>query len=47
MVAFCAELLPKYMLPAAFALRRTPPKTSTGKIDRQSLSAQALGDLLG
>jgi acyl-CoA synthetase (AMP-forming)/AMP-acid ligase II len=42
MVAFCAEIIPKYMIPETFAFRETLPKTSTGKIDRQSLNAEAL-----
>ena len=42
MVAFCAEIIPKYMIPEAFAFRETLPKTSTGKIDRQTLNAEAL-----
>ncbi len=42
MIAFCAEIIPKYMIPEAFAFRETLPKTSTGKIDRQTLNAEAL-----
>jgi len=41
MVAFCAEIIPRYMIPEAFAFRETLPKTSTGKIDRQTLGAEA------
>jgi amino acid adenylation domain-containing protein len=35
--AFCAERLPKYMLPERIELRDSLPKTSTGKIDRAAL----------
>jgi amino acid adenylation domain-containing protein len=36
---FCAEVLPMYMVPDAFALLTTLPKTSTDKIDYQRLLA--------
>ncbi len=36
---FCSERIPAYMVPEAFEFRDTLPKTSTGKIDRQSLAA--------
>ncbi len=42
MTAFCAEIIPRYMIPEAFAFRDTLPKTSTGKIDRQTLNAEAV-----
>lgn len=38
---FCGERIPKYMIPEAFELRGALPKTSTGKIDRQALRAEA------
>jgi len=34
--------LPKYMLPETFEFRDALPKTSTGKIDRQALQADAV-----
>jgi amino acid adenylation domain-containing protein len=37
LVAHCAQILPKYMIPQEFDLRDFLPKTSTGKIDRQGL----------
>lgn len=39
----CAERIPRYMVPETFELRDALPKTSTGKIDRQSLLAEATG----
>jgi acyl-coenzyme A synthetase/AMP-(fatty) acid ligase len=36
-----SERLPRYMVPATVELRDSLPKTSTGKIDRQSLSKEA------
>ncbi len=38
LLRFCAERIPKYMLPHEFEILDTLPKTSTGKIDRQSLA---------
>ncbi|MGI9611191.1 MAG: AMP-binding protein, partial [Acidimicrobiia bacterium] len=38
---FCAESLPKYMIPGRFTVVDVLPKTSTGKIDRRSLQEQA------
>jgi amino acid adenylation domain-containing protein len=35
----CDGLLPKYMIPEAFAFRTVLPRTSTGKVDRQALAA--------
>ncbi|MFN8441278.1 MAG: amino acid adenylation domain-containing protein [Caldilineaceae bacterium] len=35
--AFCAERLPKYMLPQQFEFQATLPKTSTGKVDKVQL----------
>jgi amino acid adenylation domain-containing protein len=40
LVRFCSDRIPQYMIPEAFEFRETLPKTSTGKIDRQSLSAE-------
>jgi acyl-coenzyme A synthetase/AMP-(fatty) acid ligase len=37
----CATQIPKYMVPELIELRETLPKTSTGKIDRQRLGADA------
>jgi len=38
LVRFCAERVPRYMVPDSFELTDALPKTSTGKIDRQALS---------
>jgi amino acid adenylation domain-containing protein len=35
---FCAERLPRYMIPETFEFREALPKTSTGKVDRRSLA---------
>jgi amino acid adenylation domain-containing protein len=35
---FCAERLPRYMVPELWEFREALPKTSTGKIDRRCLS---------
>jgi acyl-coenzyme A synthetase/AMP-(fatty) acid ligase len=35
----CATRIPSYMVPEMIELRDTLPKTSTGKIDRVSLTA--------
>lgn len=42
---FCANTLPKYMIPEEFKLTNNLPKTSTGKIDRPELlkQSQAVG----
>lgn len=37
LVRFCADRIPRYMIPEAFDFRPSLPKTSTGKIDRQAL----------
>jgi amino acid adenylation domain-containing protein len=37
LTAWCATLIPKYMLPESFVFAELLPKTSTGKIDRQAL----------
>jgi acyl-CoA synthetase (AMP-forming)/AMP-acid ligase II len=41
--AFCARLLPKYMVPERIAVRDVLPKTSSGKVDRPALAAHAAG----
>lgn len=41
LVAFLDQHIPKYMVPGEFEFRDVLPKTSTGKIDRQSLAAAA------
>ncbi|CBN59193.1 MULTISPECIES: amino acid adenylation domain-containing protein [Kamptonema] len=38
---FCAERLPKYMVPHLFEFRSNLPQTSTGKIDKVQLSQEA------
>jgi acyl-coenzyme A synthetase/AMP-(fatty) acid ligase len=38
----CAERVPKYMVPETVEFRDTLPKTSSGKIDRQSLLRDSL-----
>jgi amino acid adenylation domain-containing protein len=40
LIAFCAQRLPRYMIPELLEFREALPKTSTGKIDRQFLTAQ-------
>ncbi len=37
LISFCAQRLPRYMIPDAIEFRERLPKTSTGKIDRQLL----------
>ena len=39
LVRFCAERIPRYMIPDRFEFVSVLPKTSTGKIDRQALSS--------
>jgi amino acid adenylation domain-containing protein len=39
---YCARYLPHYMIPEMFELMSDLPKTSTGKVDRQSLRAAAV-----
>ena len=41
LVRFCADRIPRYMIPEAVHIRPSLPKTSTGKIDRQSLQRLA------
>ena len=38
LVRFCSELIPHYMIPETFEFRDELPKTSTGKVDRRSLT---------
>ncbi len=38
---FCAQRVPRYMVPESFALQDALPKTSTGKIDRRRLAGAA------
>ena len=38
LVRFCSERIPHYMIPETFEFRDELPKTSTGKVDRRSLS---------
>lgn len=39
LVQWCAEIIPRYMVPERFQFHTVLPKTSTGKIDRQLLAA--------
>ncbi len=45
MIAFCSEIIPRYMIPETFTFRETLPHTSTGKIDRQALGKEATATL--
>lgn len=38
--SFCADRIPKYMVPERIEFRETLPKTSTGKIDKPTLTKQ-------
>jgi amino acid adenylation domain-containing protein len=38
LTAFCAELIPQYMIPEEFEYAEDLPRTSTGKIDRRALA---------
>jgi acyl-coenzyme A synthetase/AMP-(fatty) acid ligase len=38
LIDFCAQRLPRYMVPELWEFREALPKTSTGKVDRRSLS---------
>jgi acyl-CoA synthetase (AMP-forming)/AMP-acid ligase II len=40
--AFCAERLPKYMIPSPIEFRPTLPKTSTGKVDNVRLRQEMM-----
>ena len=44
LVRFCADRVPRYMIPEEFEFREALPKGSTGKIDRQTLSRTALAE---
>lgn len=44
-ISFCADLIPRYMIPESFERLDAIPKTSTGKIDRQSLGSRARGEV--
>lgn len=35
---WCADIIPRYMIPQSFEIHEVLPKTSTGKIDRQQLA---------
>jgi amino acid adenylation domain-containing protein len=35
---WCADIIPRYMIPETFEIHDSLPKTSTGKIDRQALA---------
>jgi amino acid adenylation domain-containing protein len=37
LTTFCADRIPRYMLPERFEFARALPRTSTGKVDRQAL----------
>ena len=39
---FCAERLPRYMLPESFDFRSELPKSSTGKIAKRQLLEEAM-----
>ena len=39
----CGERIPKYMVPESIEFRKTLPKTSTGKVDRQALAGEDTG----
>ncbi|MDH3463612.1 MAG: amino acid adenylation domain-containing protein [Acidimicrobiia bacterium] len=40
LMRYCAEQVPKYMVPESIDIRDALPKTSTGKIDRRALSEE-------
>ena len=42
LAAFCAERIPKYMIPESIEFREALPKTSTGKIDKTTLLKENL-----
>jgi amino acid adenylation domain-containing protein len=44
---FCAQRIPKYMLPGIIEFRTTLPKTSTGKVDKTVLLQDHMQGLLG
>jgi len=43
LVRFCADRIPRYMIPETLELRPNLPKTSTGKVDRQALAGVGAG----
>jgi acyl-coenzyme A synthetase/AMP-(fatty) acid ligase len=43
LVAFCGSRIPQYMIPEEFEFRPELPRTSTGKVNRQALAAEAAG----
>ncbi len=45
--AFCQNYLPKYMVPESIEFRESLPMTSSGKIDRKALAAEALSKRSG
>ncbi|MEM7112077.1 MAG: amino acid adenylation domain-containing protein [Chloroflexota bacterium] len=40
LASFCAQQIPKYMVPHAFEFRETLPKTSTGKVNKPQLKQE-------
>jgi amino acid adenylation domain-containing protein len=40
LATFCADRIPRYMIPEEFEFMEHLPKTSTGKVDRQALSPE-------
>jgi amino acid adenylation domain-containing protein len=38
--AWCADRVPRYMIPETFHFKEALPKTSTGKIDRQAIASE-------
>ena len=43
LLSHCKEKVPHYMVPEQIEVRDVLPKTSTGKIDRQTPTKQAIG----
>ena len=41
LVSFCAERIPRYMIPESLEFRESLPRTSTGKTDRQRLQVES------
>ena len=42
LIRSCAERIPRYMIPETFEFWDTLPKTSTGKVDRQTLTKEVM-----
>ena len=42
---FCSQRIPKYMLPETIEFREALPRTSTGKIDKKALVAEARNEV--